>query len=281
MIILNRAGKAAIAIGSAVLLAGSVIAEHYAPIHHIRQREHIGVKVDAGLKEQQRKLKEKYGILVTNDTHAVPGHVSRGWSCIPMSGREFMKLLPEVERELDQYSLTFLRNAGVKYICLCKSPEKGDVPISGFMDERSTIYVCLPRYIPHELYHLADLHDGGLYNDNSSWREIQDPASTVSSNAYMGPKGLKSDVHLSPEYLALGYPNQYSMTEPDEDQAEIFELMFSRTNKLRDAELGKITGFKVVDDSSRAVALELLAKEYPLIGKKMDWIREFYRRLSH
>lgn len=176
-------------------------------------------------------LSRKYSIIVevAKDRISVPrafAEVYHGWK---PSRKTLEYYVPILEAEWNLYPVSLIRNAGLQRIVLCSELAfEADIraAIPDFQD--NTLYLDVDfvlsgelyvrRVIHHEFFHMIDLADDGSFSDKS-WRLLNG-----NDFVYRG-RGVHSRNESAITAKRPGFLTRYSMTEVEEDKAEVFSIM--------------------------------------------------------
>lgn len=208
------------------------------------------------LEALKRRIEERHGIEVRVFDPS-PLWEAAGIHASPYPPTSLLQHLRSLSLWLEAYPPGYLERSGLKTIYLFKGWEADTVQTSGFLIDKASIGIeAAPSILHHELFHIADMNDGGMENDNADWVRAKygEDAAPVTQ-----PAGLEAIAHQ--QYGAerpIGYASAYGKYGgTDEDQATVAEgmLMAPGTMKKWSA-----------DD--------------PALRNAMEEIRQFFARLS-
>ncbi|HLD32609.1 MAG TPA: hypothetical protein VJB10_03410 [Candidatus Peribacteraceae bacterium] len=140
--------------------------------------------------------------------------------------------LEQLERWLAKYPVEYVRGSGLQFLYLFKNWETEGIQAAGFLlDSRSIGISAVESVLHHELFHIMDITDGGIRNENYDWLQTK----------YMGgetPEGTRTSLEVIAEqhFLAerpVGFVSSYGKDAGvDEDQATIAAAMFTEYKPL-------------------------------------------------
>lgn len=125
------------------------------------------------------------------------------------------------------YPPEYIHHIGLKTIAIFKGWEQESVQTAGFLLDRSSIGIeANPAVFHHELFHLADLNDGGIENDNTDWLRGKYGNNIPQQSSFDSLHAISKNLYGMER--PLGFVNAYGKYGGvDEDQASVAEyLMF-------------------------------------------------------
>lgn len=170
------------------------------------------------------KLEEKHEVSISGNYPEL-----RGFTITKSSRERLRKQVIELEKELLKYPPDFFKGRGLEIYLV------GNLKIVGSKSNLAIVTGVQPGkglYLDkvadgtfdHELYHFLErnYNSGGLSGNNKDW---QSPF----NDGYKGNKGQEwyDSLDLSRVNLPIGFNYPYSMTNPDEHQANMAEDMLS------------------------------------------------------
>ncbi len=135
--------------------------------------------------------------------------------------------LSALEKWLRIYPSGYLRDVGLTSIYLFKDWEKSGVDTSGFLIDRHTIAMqASEAAFHHQLFHIADINDGGIESDNYDWQRLK-YGETIPSLRSIPQITIKEALNASDNERPVGYASAYGERGGiNEDQATVaMELM--------------------------------------------------------
>jgi len=140
--------------------------------------------------------------------------------------------LEQLEHWLSKYPTPYVRESGLQFLYLFRNWETGGIQAAGFLLDRRSIGIsAVESVLHHELFHIMDITDGGIRNENYDWLQTK----------YMGgktPEGTRTSLEVIAEqhFLAerpVGFVSSYGKDAGvDEDQATIAAAMFTEYEQL-------------------------------------------------
>ncbi len=116
----------------------------------------------------RRRIEERYDVeIVMYDTGFLK---KEGIDAHPYPLASLEEHLRSLNDWIRIYPPEYIKRSGLKTIALFKGWEEDGVQTAGFLIDRSTIGMEASQGVfHHELFHLADMTDGGMENDNAEW----------------------------------------------------------------------------------------------------------------
>ena len=161
-------------------------------------------------------------------------NVKKDINCSNSNKKTLDKKYKIIKRNLDTYSLNFLKKINLKYIVLCENLSIAEINTAGIPNSKTRTLILdikfdenhFERAIHHELFHIINDNYKELFNENI-WKKFNkrnfeySKCSTCSDNWDLELLNNKS-----------GFFTEYAKSTASEDMAEVFShLMFYR-NKV-------------------------------------------------
>jgi hypothetical protein len=139
-----------------------------------------------------------------------------------------------VKKNLDRYSLSFLKKINLKYIVLCENLSIAEINTAGIPNSKTRTLILdikfnknhFKRAIHHELFHIINDNYKELFNENI-WENLNkkdfeySKCSTCSDNWNLELLNNKS-----------GFFTEYAKSTTSEDMAEVFSHLMFYKNKV-------------------------------------------------
>lgn len=214
------------------------------------------------LEALRKKIEDEHGIVIRmfdpsplSDVLAV--------NAVPYAPESLDSHLRALEAWLQVYPTGYLRTVGLSSIYLFRGWEKSGVETNGFLIDRHTIAIQASEdAFHHQLFHIADINDGGIESDNYDWQRMKFGESIP--GAHDIPQITINEALSAPEsQRPLGYASVYGKRGGvNEDQATVATELLTRPALL--------ASWTKNDAALSAAALSLREYFYVRSNGKMD-----------
>ncbi len=181
----------------------------------------------------KKRIEEKYAIdIVTEDDERL--HSAYDIAVTPFPDEELPVHLHNLNEWLRKYPPLYIRNAGLKTVYLLQDWQVEGEAFGGFLPNTSSIAITSSEFVfHHELFHLADLNDGGLFDENSDWARNKWGALPTEIRKGNGLEAIRLMHRQEDISRPQGYVSLYGkLGGVDEDQATMVELLLTRPQQL-------------------------------------------------
>lgn len=213
----------------------------------------MDVQLQRTLDDLRTRIENTYNItVVMYNTDAIE---RAGFSAQTYSPRELQRHLKSVYRWLQKYPPNYTQTIGLETLYLLHDWHMNGVATAGFLIDRYSLGMqASERVLHHELYHLADIADGGIDNENEDWILAKygeyKPHEVIENGSQLRVLAEGLDQQERPYGFASAY-GKYGGIE--EDQATTAEELLTRTGLV----------YKwATDDLPLAHALDFVEKQY-------------------
>jgi hypothetical protein len=184
-----------------------------------------------------KRIKQRNALTVFYRQSDIPPPHPPARNYDPISPAEYDKLLDYMailQCELNKIPKQTAINSGLKYICLIKNlSHDGGIRATGFANYNFMFLDCFApnndekrHIIHHEFFHILDKKYNGnnIIEDDPLW-------SSLNSEDFKYKKNYNAKIKISRWYSGYidhpqkGFVNEYAMTYPGEDKAEIYAAL--------------------------------------------------------
>ena len=160
-------------------------------------------------------------------------NVKKNINCSNSNKKTLDKKYKIIKRNLDTYSLNFLKKINLRYIVLCENLSIAEINTAGIPNSKTRTLILdikfnenhFERAIHHELFHIINDNYKELFNENI-WKNLNkrnfeySKCSTCSDNWNLELLNNKS-----------GFFTEYAKSTASEDMAEVFSHLIFYKNK--------------------------------------------------
>ena len=161
-------------------------------------------------------------------------NVKKNINCSNSNKKTLDKKYKIIKRNLDTYSLNFLKKINLRYIVLCENLSITEINTAGIPNSKTRTLILdikfnenhFERAIHHELFHIINDNYKELFNENI-WKNLNkrnfeySKCSTCSDNWNLELLNNKS-----------GFFTEYAKSTASEDMAEVFSHLMFYKNKV-------------------------------------------------
>jgi len=161
-------------------------------------------------------------------------NVQKNINCFNSDKKTLDKKYRIIKKNLDKYSLGFLKKINLKYIVLCENLSIAGINTAGIPNNKTRTLIIdikfnenyFERAIHHELFHIINDNYKELFNENI-WKNLNkrnfeySKCSTCSDNWNLELLNNKS-----------GFFTEYAKSTASEDMAEVFSHLMFYKNKV-------------------------------------------------
>ena len=161
-------------------------------------------------------------------------NVKKNINCSNSNKKTLDKKYKIIKRNLDTYSLNFLKKINLRYIVLCENLSIAEINTAGIPNSKTRTLILdikfnenhFERAIHHELFHIINDNYKELFNENI-WKNLNkrnfeySKCSTCSDNWNLELLNNKS-----------GFFTEYAKSTASEDMAEVFSHLIFYRNKV-------------------------------------------------
>lgn len=179
----------------------------------------------------RRNIEDTYGFSIRM-FNPNPLREIYGMSAITYSPSSLETNLASLEQWLAMYPPEYIRLSGLQYLYLFRGWEKNGIKTAGFLLDRRSIGIsAVESVFHHELFHIADITDGGIRNDNYDWLQAK-YGTGKPQNTTQEPLTVINEINLYAK-RPFGFVSTYGKEAgTDEDQATVAAMMFTDYGKL-------------------------------------------------
>ena len=139
-----------------------------------------------------------------------------------------------IKKNLDKYSLNFLKKIGLKYIVLCENLSIAKINTAGIPNNITRTLILdikfnenhLERAIHHELFHIINDNYKELFDENT-WKDFN-----KKNFKYSECSICNNNWNLNLLDNKSGFFTEYSKTTSSEDMAEVFSHLIFYQNEI-------------------------------------------------
>jgi hypothetical protein len=140
-----------------------------------------------------------------------------------------------IKKNLDRYSLSFLKKINLKYIVLCENLSIAGINTAGIPNNKTRTLILdikfnenyLERAIHHELFHIINDNYKELFNDND-WKNFN-----KKDFEYSDCSTCNDNWNLDQLNDGSGFFTEYAKSTISEDMAEVFSHLIFYQNQLQ------------------------------------------------
>ena len=161
-------------------------------------------------------------------------NVKKNINCYNSDKKTLDKKYKIIKKNLDKYSLSFLKKINLKYIVLCENLSIAEINTAGIPNNKTRTLILdikfnenhFERAIHHELFHIINDNYKELFNENI-WKNLNkknfeySKCSTCSDNWNLELLNNKS-----------GFFTEYAKSTASEDMAEVFSHLIFYQDKI-------------------------------------------------
>jgi len=161
-------------------------------------------------------------------------NVKKNINCFNPDKKILDKKYKIIKKNLDRYSLIFLKKINLKYIVLCENLSIAGINTAGIPNNKTRTLILdikfnenhFERAIHHELFHIINDNNKDLFNENV-WKNFNkknfsySSCSTCNDNWNLGLLNNKS-----------GFFTEYAKSTASEDMAEVFSHLIFFKDKV-------------------------------------------------
>jgi hypothetical protein len=161
-------------------------------------------------------------------------NVKKNINCYNSDKKTLDKHYKIIKKNLDKYSLSFLKKVGLKYIVLCENLSIAGINTAGIPNNKTRTLILdikfnenyLERAIHHELFHIINDNYKKLFNENE-WKSLN-----KKNFNYSDCSTCNDNWNLELLDDGSGFFTEYSKSTISEDMAEVFSHLIFYQDKI-------------------------------------------------
>jgi hypothetical protein len=161
-------------------------------------------------------------------------NVKKNINCYNSDKKTLDKDYRIIKKNLDRYSLTFLKKINLKYIVLCENLSIAGINTAGIPNNKTRTLILdtrfnknyLERAIHHELFHIINDNYKELFNENE-WKKFN-----KKDFEYGDCSTCNDSWSLDLLNNNSGFFTEYAKSTASEDMAEVFSHLIFYQNKI-------------------------------------------------
>jgi hypothetical protein len=161
-------------------------------------------------------------------------HVRKNISCDSSNKKSLDKKYKIIKKNLDRYSVRFLKKINLRYIVLCENLSIAEINTAGIPNNKTRTLILdtkfnenhFERAIHHELFHIINDNFKELFDD-SIWKNFN-----KKGFKYSECSTCNNNWNLDLLNDGYGFFTEYSKSTASEDMAEVFSHLMFYKNKI-------------------------------------------------
>ena len=161
-------------------------------------------------------------------------NVQKNINCSNSDKKILDKKYKIVKKNLDRYSLNFLKKINLKYIVLCENLSISEINTAGIPNNKTRTLILdikfneshFERAIHHELFHIINDNYKELFNENI-WKNFN-----KKNFGYSDCSTCNNNWNLDLLVDGSGFFTEYSKSTASEDMAEVFSHLIFYQDKI-------------------------------------------------
>ena len=161
-------------------------------------------------------------------------NVKKNINCYNSDKKTLDKKYRIIEKNLDRYSLSFLKKINLKYIVLCENLSIAGINTAGIPNNKTRTLIIdikfnenyFERAVHHELFHIINDNFKELFDENE-WKNFN-----KKNFRYSDCSTCNDDWNLDQLNDGSGFFTEYAKSTISEDMAEVFSHLIFYRNKI-------------------------------------------------
>jgi hypothetical protein len=161
-------------------------------------------------------------------------NVKKNINCYNSDKKTLDKKYRIIEKNLDRYSLSFLKKINLKYIVLCENLSIAGINTAGIPNNKTRTLIIdikfnenyFERAVHHELFHIINDNFKELFDENE-WKNFN-----KKNFRYSDCSTCNDNWNLDQLNDGSGFYTEYAKSTISEDMAEVFSHLIFYRNKI-------------------------------------------------
>ena len=161
-------------------------------------------------------------------------NVEKNINCYNSDKKTLDKKYKIIKKNLDKYSLSFLKKINLKYIVLCENLSIAEINTAGIPNNKTRTLIFdikfnenyFERAVHHELFHIINDNFKELFNENE-WKNFN-----KKNFSYSNCSTCNNNWNLNQLNDGSGFFTEYAKSTASEDMAEVFSHLIFYQDKI-------------------------------------------------
>ena len=161
-------------------------------------------------------------------------NVKKNINCYNSDKKTLDKKYKIIKKNLDKYSLSFLKKINLKYIVLCENLSIAEINTAGIPNNKTRTLIFdikfnenyFERAVHHELFHIINDNFKELFDENE-WKNFN-----KKNFNYSNCSTCNNNWNLNQLNDGSGFFTEYAKSTASEDMAEVFSHLMFYKNKI-------------------------------------------------